>query len=526
MIEEVQRAVLAFAETKSWQTLVQRAMQQEFSWDRSASHYLNLYRQVAMQRLDASPPLISFGTSGWRALVAEEFTHERVAVVARAVADHVIDEHGKHARLLIAHDTRFLGQEFAETAAQACVAAGVQVSVATTPLPTPVVAFEILRRRLSGAINITASHNPYQWNGIKFSPAWGGPALPETTRDIARRANGLLANGYVDRVSNDSARASDRWNDEEIGEAYCHALEQLIDVECIRRSHVTVAADLLWGTANGFLDRLLGQWGVLGPVFHAGRDPYFGDGRPEPVPEAMGDMIVRLQEGGLTLGVGCDCDADRFGICDRDGTFFVPNLILPLLVDYLVTHRGFTGKVGRSVATSHLMDAVALHHGLELVETPVGFKYLGEMIVRGELLLGGEESGGLSIRGHVPEKDGILACLLVVEMVARTGKSLKVLLHDLFSRVGELYPLREDVHLSAAQQSRLQAVLAAPPTSIAGIRVERVSTLDGLKLYLHGGSWLLVRASGTEPVVRLYAEAGREEMTRVLLAEAQDVFLT
>jgi alpha-D-glucose phosphate-specific phosphoglucomutase len=526
LLAAVQNAVRAFADAKHWQALVQRAMQQEFSWDRSASQYLNLYRHVAWQRLDVGPPAISFGTSGWRALVAEEFTHERVAAVAHAVADHVIDEYGQHARLLVAHDTRFLGREFAETAAQACVAAGAHVHVATTPLPTPVVAFEILRRRLSGAINITASHNPHRWNGIKFSPAWGGSAPPETTRDIARRANGLLANGYVERMSIDTARANDRWRDEEVGDAYRHAIEQLIDVECVRRSRVAIAVDLLWGTAKGFLDRMLGQWSVLGPVFHAGRDPYFGNGRPEPVPEAMGDMIARLQEGGLTLGVGCDGDADRFGVCDRDGTFVVPNFILPLLVDYLVTHRGLTGKVGRSVATSHLMDAVALHHGLELVETPVGFQYLGEMIVRSELLLGGEESGGLSIRGHIPEKDGILACLLVVEMVARTGKSLKALLQDLFARVGELHPLREEVHLSAAQQNRLQMVLAAPPTSIAGIRVERVSTIDGLKLYLHGGSWLLVRASGTEPVVQLYAEAGREEMAQVLLAEAQDVFLT
>lgn len=526
LVVTVRNAMRVFANEKRWQALVQRAMQQEFSWDRSAERYISLYRDAAARQVEAAPPQIAFGTSGWQALVAEEFTHERLAAVARAVADHVIAEHGESARLLIAHDTRFLGREFAETAAQACVAAGVHVDVATAPLPTPVVAFEILQRRLAGAINVTASHNSYQWNGLKFSPAWGGPALSETTRDIARRANGLLTNGYVERVNTEVARENGHWSDEEVGDAYRHAVAQLIDGDRIRRSRITVAVDLLWGTASGFLDRLLKQWGVLGPVFHAGRDPYYGNGHPEPVPEAMEEMIVRLQEGGLTLGVGCDCDADRFGICDRDGDFFAPNLILPLLVDYLVTHRGFTGKVGRSVATSHLMDAVAQHHELELVETPVGFKYLGEMIVRGELLLGGEESGGLSIRGHIPEKDGILACLLVVEMVAHTRKSLKALLQDLFSRVGELYPLREDVHLSAAQQSRLQAVLASPPTNIAGIRVERVSTIDGLKLYLHGGSWLLVRASGTEPVVRLYAEAGRKEMTQVLLAEAQDVFLT
>jgi len=288
---------------------------------------------------------------------------------------------------------------------------------------------------------------------------------------------------------------------------------------------VTVAIDLLWGTAQGFLDFLLQQWGVLGPVFHQGRDPYFGGGRPEPVPECMTEMVERLRQGGVALGVGCDCDADRFGVCDRDGTFFVPNVVLPLLADYLVTHRGMTGKIGRSVATSHLMDAVAQHHGLELVETPVGFKYLGEMIARDELLIGGEESGGLSIRGHVPEKDGILACLLVVEMVARTRKSLRELLTDLFARVGALYPLRRDVHLTAAQQTRLKETLVSPPTRLAGMQIERIERMDGLKLYLHGGSWLLVRASGTEPVVRLYAEAGKAKMTETLLEEGRHVFL-
>ncbi|MSQ48651.1 MAG: phosphoglucomutase/phosphomannomutase family protein [Deltaproteobacteria bacterium] len=500
-------------------------MRQDFSWDRSALRYVSLYRQVAPAQQSPTPVPIAFGTSGWRALVAEDFTQDRVAVVSRAIAAHLLEEQGAAPHLLIAHDTRFLGREFAETAAATCVAAGIRVTVATTPLPTPVVAFEILRRQLSGAINITASHNPYQWNGVKFSPAWGGPALPETTRDIARRANAFLRDGESERMSRADAQTHRLWKDEEVGDEYRHALEKLVDVACIRRSGVTIAVDLLWGTAQGFLDRLLQQCGVLGPVFHQGDDPYFGRARPEPVPECMAAMIARLRQGGVALGVGCDCDADRFGVCDRDGTFFVPNVVLPLLADYLVTHRGMTGKIGRSVVTSHLLDAVARHHGLELVETPVGFKYLGEMIARDELLIGGEESGGLSIRGHVPEKDGVLACLLIVEMVARTGKSLHELLSDLFARVGALYPLRRDVHLTTAQQTRLKETLVSPPGQIAGMRVERIEKMDGLKLYLPGGNWLLVRASGTEPVVRLYAEAGKAEMTETLLDEGQHVFL-
>jgi alpha-D-glucose phosphate-specific phosphoglucomutase len=468
---------------------------------------------------------ITFGTSGWRAVVAEEFTFDRVAVVSRAIIDHLIGEGIPSPRLLIAHDTRFLGHEFAETAAQVCTAAGAHVIVATSPLPTPVVAFEIRHRQLDGAINLTASHNPYRWNGIKFSPAWGGPALPETTRDIARRANTLLTNGQIEYLIPDEARKAGLWSDEEVGGAYRQALEQLIDVDCIRRSEITVTVDLLWGTASGFLDRLLEAWGVIGAVFHREHDPYFGGSRPEPVPDSMTEMIELLRTGDSTLGVGCDCDADRFGICDRDGTYFVPNFILPLLLDYLVTYRGLAGKAGRSVATSHLIDAVAQYYNLEVIETPVGFKYLGEMIARGELLLGGEESGGLSIQGHVPEKDGILACLFVVEMVARTGKTLKELLADLFVRVGALYPVRQDVHLTPTQQAHLQKTLVSPPDRLAGLKVDRLVTLDGLKLYLEDGSWLLVRASGTEPVVRLYAEASEETITNTLLVEGQRVFL-
>lgn len=525
LLGAVARALAVYGESATWSRVMQNAMRQDFSWDRSAPRYVSLYRQVASAQPSLTPGPIAFGTSGWRALVAEDFTQDRVAVVSRAIAEHLLEEQGAAPHLLIAHDTRFLGREFAETAAATCAASGIRVTVATTPLPTPVVAFEILRRQLSGAINITASHNPYQWNGVKFSPAWGGPALPETTRDIARRANAFLRDGERERMSREEARSHGLWQDEEVGDAYRLALVRLVDVDCIRRSGVTIAADLLWGTAQGFLDRLLREWGVLGPVFHQGHDPYYGGGRPEPVPECMSEMIARLQQGGVALGVGCDCDADRFGVCDRDGTFFVPNVVLPLLADYLVTHRGMTGKIGRSVATSHLLDAVARHHGLELVETPVGFKYLGEMIARDELLIGGEESGGLSIRGHVPEKDGVLACLLVVEMVARTGKSLHELLNDLFVRVGALYPLRRDVHLTTAQQARLKETLVAPPSQVAGLRVERIEKMDGLKLYLQGGGWLLVRASGTEPVVRLYAETGQAELTETLLDEGRRVFL-
>jgi starch synthase len=525
LVAAVREAVGVWTERDTWQQVVRNAMAQDFSWARPAARYIGLYRQVVAQRQGTGAPAITFDPAGWRARVADEFTHDRVAIVSRAITDHLANERIAAPRLLVTHDTRFLGREFAETAAKVCTAAGIQVTMSTTPLPTPVVAFEILRRRLDGAINVTACRDSYRWNGLKFSSARGGPASPETAREISQLLNARLTDGPTARLTEEEACRAGLWVDEDIGEFYRQALERLIDGESIRHAGVTVAVDLLWGTASGFLDRLLHEWGALGAVLHERCDAYLGGSCPDPVPPHLGDLVALLRKGGYTLGVGCDCDADRFGVCDHDGTFVAPNCILPLLLDYLVTHRGFTGKVGRSVTTSHLLDAVARYHGLEVVETPVGFHDLGAMLARNELLLGGEESGGFSMRGHVPERDGILACLLTVEMVARTGKSLKELLTALVAQVGSFSQARREVRLTPAQQERLQETLASPPEQLAGFSVERIVTLDGLKLYLGGKKWLFVQSADAQPMVRLYAEAENERTVHTLLQEAQQVFL-
>lgn len=525
LVAAVRAAARTFADREVWQRMMRTAMAQDFSWTRSAAQYLGLYRRGVAQRRLAAPPTISFGAAGWRARVAEEFTHDRVAVVARAIVDYLAGERRVPPRLLVAYDTRCLGREFAETAAGVCAAAGAQVTVPTTPLPAPAVAFEVGCRRLAGAIMLTAGSDSYRWNGITCVAAWGGPVSPEGANEIGRRATALLENGPVARLTAAEARRTGLWVDEEVGTSYRQALARVIDIGSIRRSRVRVAVDLLWGTARGVLDRLLQEWGVLGAALHAGEGAYCGGGRPDPVPDCLAELMALVRKGGYHLGVGCNGDASGFAVCDHEGRFIAPHLLPPVVLEYLVTSRGFAGKVGRTVATSHVLDAVAQRHGLEVVETPTGFQYLGEMVARGEVCFAGEENGGMTIGGHVPDRDGILACLLVVEMVARTGKRLRDLLTALVADVGSFHTARREVPLTPAQQERLTKALTSPPERLAGFSVRHVSSLDGLKLHLNNGNWFLVKPSTAEPAVRFYAETESRDTTETLLDEGQRVFL-
>ena len=461
---------------------------------------------------------ISFGTSGWRGLLAEDFTFASVRVVTQAIADHLRNQADCSAPVVLAHDTRFLGDEFSRAAAEVLAGNELAVIRSRCPLPTPAVAWEILHRHAAGAINITASHNPYGWNGIKFSPATAGPALPETTAAIERRANAILHDPTaVRRASSEQYNTFVR--EEILGAAYRQQLHRVVDFDALTDAHLSVVVDPLYGTSSGILDELLRSAGVEVAVQHGQHDPYFGGGRPDPQGESLHPLIEAVQRQKAALGLATDCDADRFGIVDRDGSCLTPNLILSLLVGYLAETRAWHGKVGRSVATTHLIDATAKAHGLDVIETPVGFKYLGDLLIRGDILLAAEESGGLAMSGHVPDKDGILACLLVAEMVARRGKSLREQLAELFERVGARYPERIDRPWSAgpaALEERLEQV----GDRLAGRRITETVNVDGKKFLLEDGSWVLARASGTEPIVRVYIEATQERH----LAELMDGF--
>ncbi len=464
---------------------------------------------------------IKFGTSGWRGILAEDFTLENVRVVTQAIADHLkaIGEAGKG--VIIGHDSRFFGERFARESARILAGAGIPSYLCKDDTPTPVIAFELLRRGSGGAINFTASHNPYEYNGIKYSPSWGGPALPETTADIEQRANAMLGEVCYRDMPLDQAVRCGLVAEIDPKPDYLEALRGKVDLDAIGRSGITVIVDPMFGAGRDYIDALLVEAGLMVQAINVKRDPYFGGVSPDPSATHLGDLIARVQgDSRIALGLATDGDADRYGIIDADGSFIEPNYVLALLYDYLLRRRGEKGDAARSVATSHFLDAVAAYHGFAVRETPVGFKYIGEFIRDGEIVIGGEESAGLSMRGHVPDKDGVLACLLVAEMVAVEGKSIGELISDLYARVGAFYTARQNLRLSSQLAASVGGKLAAPPEKIAGKKVASVIRLDGVKLLFEDGTWVLFRKSGTEPVVRVYAEARSPEELRQLTAAA------
>lgn len=464
---------------------------------------------------------IKFGTSGWRGILCEDFIFDNVKVVTQAIADHLRAVGEAEKGLVIGYDARFMGERFAHEAARVLAGAGIPSFVCNRDTPTPVIAFEILRRKAAGGINFTASHNPPEYNGLKFSPSWGGPALPETTSDIEQRANAMLGQICYKEMPLDQAVRAGLVEKIDPRPAYFEAIRNLVDLQAIAKAGLVVAVNPLYGTGRGYLDTLLREAGVKVVCMNDHRDPYFGGMPPEPSQAHIPDFIKLVaNDPEIRLGLATDGDADRYGIVDGDGTFIEPNYVLALLLDYLL-RRGKTGDAARSVATSHFIDAVARHHGVKVLETPVGFKFIGEFIRDNRILIGGEESAGLTVRGHVPDKDGILACLLVAEMVAVEGKSVKDLLCDLYDRVGEFYTRRDNVHLTPELETAFAGKLAAPPNELAGKKIAEVITLDGCKFLFADGTWVLFRKSGTEPVVRVYGEAGTEaELDRLMKAAA------
>ncbi len=455
---------------------------------------------------------IKFGTSGWRAIIAEDFTFANVRLATEAIARHVLGQ-SPAPTLLVGYDTRFASENFASQVAHVLSAAGIRALLSDKPVPTPAVSFSVRHRKLDGAINITASHNPGEYNGLKFSGANGAPALPDVTESIE--------SGIVDLQTSDwkftRSPVADLIESVDIREEYLQSLSTKVNFETIRRSKIRVGYDPLHGAGTGYLDYLLHAEGLKPHVLHAERDVYFGGGHPEPDEENLEGLREAVLENKLMLGFGTDGDADRFGILDADGSYIYPNEILALLLDYLVESRGWKGRVARTVATTHLIDRVGELHGLEVIQTPVGFKYIGEYIEQGRIFFGGEESAGLAIQGHLPEKDGILACLLVAEMVAEREKSLSSLLKSLFARTGEVYNRRLNIRLKPSVRNMMDAKIASDVSDFFGKKIERTDRTDGLKLIFGNGSWVLARPSGTEPVVRYYAEAtSRQELEHLI----------
>jgi phosphoglucomutase len=462
---------------------------------------------------------IQFGTSGWRAVIGDQFTFPGVRRAARAFAGH-LRAGNPNPTLLVGYDTRFFSEEFARSAAHVLRAKGCQVLLCARATPTPALAYEILRRSADGAINITASHNPAEYNGVKISDSNGGPALPELTRDVEARAA---------RVSDAPAESElDGATDEAplfVSIDPCHPylarIAELVRFDVIRSAGFPFVFDAIHGCGAGYLDAALSQHGVSVTSIRTNRDVLFEGSGPDPSEDHLGLLRETVREHHAVAGLATDGDADRFGILDRDGSFLQPGHLLALLFDYLFETRGLALGAARSVATSHLLDATARLHKVELHETPVGFKYIGALIEQGRILLGGEESAGMSIHGHVPEKDGILACLLTAEMISARRASLREQLQGLFRRVGaEYWPVRVNLPLSDDATAQLKQRLSDDFREFLGRRVASTDRTDGLKMAFEDGSWVLLRPSGTEPVVRIYTEASSVQVANKIASEA------
>jgi len=460
---------------------------------------------------------IHFGTSGWRAVMADEFTFANVRRAVTGIARYVVSQKPAGARVIVGRDPRFLGETFCAMASEILIAHGVTPLMIADPAPTPAISYAVIQEKTEGALNFTASHNPPEYNGIKFSTPDGAPALPEVTRRIEAE---IIASDVGEGKLKATAKLATEQPLEPRG-AYLARLKEIIDFAAIKKANLRVVFDPFWGAARGYSDTLLREAGVDVSTVHDCRDVLFGGHAPEPDDHLLAGCREQMRATNANIGIATDGDADRFGIVDADGTFFTPNYIVALLFDYLVESRGWKNGVAKSVATTNLINAVAKHHKVELHETPVGFKYIGELIKQDKIAIGGEESAGLSIRHHVPEKDGVLAGLLCCEMVAKRGKSLGQQLKELFAEVGSFYSLRENFHLTSQAMEKFTVKLRKEPNELMGRKVAQIVRTDGLKLLFGDGSWVCYRLSGTEPVVRVYSEAGSNQELKKLSAAAK-----
>jgi alpha-D-glucose phosphate-specific phosphoglucomutase len=466
--------------------------------------------------MNSSP--IKFGTSGWRGLIADDFTFANVRLAVTAIAGHVND-HKKNSTILVGYDTRFYSEEFSQLAVDILQQNHIRTLLCETFTPTPAIAYEITRRKLDGAINFTASHNPAQYHGLKFSSADAGPALPEVTKDIEARAAKLAEkDGSWPKPVHHESTKSETVN---LRDTYLQRLAELLRFDVLSKGKEKFVIDALHGCGAGYLDRVLTDHGVSIQAMRTNRDCLFDGTGPDVSEENLAPLRRTVTDSGATAGLATDGDADRFGVIDRDGTWVSPNHILALVYDYLVESRGWKMPAARSVATSQMIDAAAKANGQTTYQTPVGFKYIGQLIREDKIALGGEESAGLTIRGHVPEKDGILACLLVAEMMTARKASIGEQVRALFKKLRrEYWPVRENLHLSDEQKANAVKKVAVDASTLLGRKVLSIDRTDGAKFVLDDGSWMLLRLSGTEPLLRLYVEAESAAASAKLTREA------
>lgn len=479
---------------------------------------------------------INFGTDGWRAVISDTFTFHNLRLVTQAIADAVksegwlngltIDPPPDAKKMIVGFDTRFLSDRYAREAARVLAANGFNVLLCQADAPTPVVSYAVKHHHAVGGIMITASHNAPRYNGVKLKAAYGGSALPELCRkvEVYLNDNELQGRGpnLIDYETARDKGLITRFNP--LPDYYNH-LRSLINFDIIADDPQYIVVDSMYGTGRGVMRGILEGTGCEVYEIRNELNPGFGGVHPEPLAHYLNALSGAICMGKGTMGLATDGDADRIGAMDERGVFVDPHKIMALSLKYLAEKRGLKGSIVRTVSTTRMIDLLAQKYGLTVHETPVGFNHIAEYMLKENVLIGGEESGGISFQGHIPEGDGILMGLLLVEMVAEAKKPLSALVAELMEEVGPAFYARRDQRLGrpVSKQKMVDYLVSTAPAEIGGEKVAEVSTLDGVKYILADNSWLLIRPSGTEPVLRVYAEGRTNEMVQALLEYGEKV---
>jgi phosphoglucomutase len=458
--------------------------------------------------------MIKFGTSGWRGIMGDEFTFQNVRIVIQAVANYLEKKYPKeNLSVVMNYDTRFLSERFAFEAAKILSHNKIHVLLANRDAPSQAQALQIILRKAHAGINFTASFNPPEYNGLKFNNETGAPALPDTTDEIENEIKILKKDytfspcypdfDYIEKI--------------DLQQDYLFFIQERIDFDTIRKSGIKVAVDLLYGTSREYLDEVLEENQIPVEEIHGYIDPYFGGITPSCSQENLGELCSLIKEKNCQLGIATDADGDRFGIMDEKGKFIEQNIILSLILDYILSKKDWRGGIARSVSTTHLIDRIARQYDLPLYKTPVGFKYLADLFLQGKIIFGGEESACLVIKDHLPEKDGIIAGLLVAEMMASEEMSLSGLIKKMFTKYGKRIGSHKDVVCTTEREKKLKKLIKDPPRVFSDRKVLHVETIDGIKLDFSDDDWFLYRFSGTMPVIRCYAESDSEKKLNDLI---------
>ncbi len=458
---------------------------------------------------------IRFGTDGWRGVIAEDFTEENVRKVAYAIARYVVRTEQPGRGVLVGYDTRFGSERFARVAAETVAATGTPVWLAAEACPTPALSLLVRVRSAAGGIQITASHNPYRWNGVKFKASYGSSASPAIVAQIEAELQRALRGGVPPLPPRKELLHS-----LDVRAPYLETVEKLVDWERLRAANFRFLFDPMHGAARGLLREIFRRHGIACDEIRGTRDPLFGGVNPEPIEPHVEALRRAVREGAYDAGFAADGDGDRIGAMDRDGTFITPHQIFSLLFWHLADTRKLEGDVAKTFSTTKMIDKIALKLGRKVWETPIGFKFICDRMLEGNILLGGEESGGIGTRLYLPERDATVSALLLAEVMAWHGKRLGELVAMLHAEFGEHHYGRVDLELRPGQKKRALAYFADGKLArILDWPIVRRENLDGIKVYLGEIGWVMVRGSGTEPMLRIYSETTRPETTRRVLDE-------